>query len=208
MPLNLNRTAMPEQAPDVRSGNFDEVALGYSREDAMAEAARCLGCKNPLCEGGCPVSVPIRDFIASVKKGDIAEAYRINYQHQQPAGGMRAGMSPRKSSARRECVLSKKGAPIAIGRLERYVADWAMAHGMGDDVKAPQSNGHKVAVVGAGPAGLTCAGDLARKGYAVTVFEAFHKPGGVLIYGIPRISAAQSLGGAGNRHPQKAGGSV
>jgi len=192
MPLNLNRTAMPEQAPGVRSGNFDEVALGYSQEDAAAEAARCLGCKNPLCEGGCPVSVPIRDFIASVKKGDIAEAYRIiTSTNSLPAVCGR--VCPQEEQCEKECVLSKKGAPIAIGRLERYVADWAMAHGAGDDVKTPEPNGHKVAVVGAGPAGLTCAGDLARKGYAVTVFEAFHKPGGVLIYGIPEFRLPKAL---------------
>lgn len=192
MPLNLNRTAMPEQDPKTRVSNFYEVALGYTEEQARTEASRCLGCRNPLCEGGCPVQVPIRDFIAEIKKGDFAKAYRIiNETNSLPAVCGR--VCPQEEQCEKECVLAKKDAPIAIGRLERYAADWAMAHGLSDDVKPPEPNGHKVAVVGAGPAGLTCAGDLARRGYEATVFEAFHKPGGVLVYGIPEFRLPKSL---------------
>lgn len=185
MGLNLKRTPMSEQDPKVRATNFEEVAYGYTPEEAMEEAARCLNCKKPLCVRGCPVNIKIPEFIQYVKDGDFEKAYlKISEDSALPA--ICGRVCPQENQCEGECVLGRRGEPIAIGRLERFVADWAREHG----IKAKADivpNGHKVAVIGAGPAGLTCAGDLARLGYDVTIFEALHSPGGVLVYGIPEF---------------------
>ncbi len=185
MALNLNRTPMKEQEPKVRAHNFEEVALGYTPEEAILEASRCLNCKRPLCVGGCPVNVKIPAFIHEVAQGNFEEAYNIiNEDSSLPA--ICGRVCPQENQCEGVCVLEKRGAPIAIGRLERFIADWAMENGIKGNTEIV-SNGHKVAVIGAGPAGLTCAGDLARMGYDVTIFEALHSPGGVLVYGIPEF---------------------
>ena len=182
---------MPEQAPDIRNKNFDEVALGYTPETAVAEAKRCLQCKKPLCVQGCPVNVKIPEFIALVAEGKFEEAYRkIRETSALPAVCGR--VCPQERQCESKCVRGIKGEAVAIGRLERFCADYHMAHGK-DEEAVPVSNGHKVAVVGAGPAGLTCAGDLARMGYDVTVFEAFHVAGGVLMYGIPEFRLPKDI---------------
>ena len=182
---------MPEQAPEIRNKNFDEVALGYTPETAVAEAKRCLQCKKPLCVQGCPVNVKIPEFIALVAEGKFEEAYRkIRETSALPAVCGR--VCPQERQCESKCVRGIKGEAVAIGRLERFCADYHMAHGK-DEETAPVSNGHKVAVVGAGPAGLTCAGDLARNGYDVTVFEAFHVAGGVLMYGIPEFRLPKDI---------------
>ena len=182
---------MPEQAPDVRNKNFSEVALGYTAEDAVAEAKRCLQCKKPLCVAGCPVNVKIPEFIALVAEGKFEEAYRkIRETSSLPAVCGR--VCPQERQCESKCVRGIKGEPVAIGRLERFCADYHMAHGADEEINI-EKNGHKVAVVGAGPAGLTCAGDLARMGYDVTVFEAFHVAGGVLMYGIPEFRLPKEI---------------
>ena len=193
MPVNkqMENTPMPEQNPRVRAANFDEVATGYTAEMALNEAQRCLHCKNHPCVSGCPVNVQIPDFIARIAQGDFEGAYQtIRATNSLPAVCGR--VCPQESQCESKCVRGIKGEPVAIGRLERFAAD---AHMQGETECAvkPQPNGHKVAVVGSGPAGLTCAGDLARLGYAVTVFEAFHTAGGVLMYGIPEFRLPKAI---------------
>lgn len=183
--MSQYKVEMPVQDPLVRNKNFEEVALGYTPEMAMEEAARCLGCKHRPCVAGCPVSVQIPDFIARVAEGDFAGAYRVIRQtNALPAVCGR--VCPQESQCESRCVRGIKGEPVAIGRLERFVADWARENLAGEEV-SPAFNGHRVAVIGAGPAGLTCAGELAKLGYGVTIFEALHTPGGVLSYGIPEF---------------------
>ena len=182
---SMTRVPVREQEPKVRATNFEEVCLGYNDEEAKLEAERCLNCKNPLCMKGCPVSIHIPDFITKVKEGDIAGAADvIALSSALPAVCGR--VCPQETQCEGKCVRGIKGEPVSIGKLERYVADWAREH---DYVaaKAGEPNGKKVAVIGSGPAGLTCAGDLAKLGYDVTIFEAFHQPGGVLVYGIPEF---------------------
>ena len=179
------KNVMPEQDPNVRNKNFKEVALGYTPEQAMDEAKRCLNCKLRPCVGGCPVNVKIPDFIAKVAAGEFEEAYQvINQDSSLPAVCGR--VCPQESQCEKYCVRGKKGEPVGIGRLERFVADYHREHCTEAPAK-PVPNGHKVAIVGAGPAGLTCAGDLAKAGYDVTIFEALHLAGGVLVYGIPEF---------------------
>jgi len=179
------RVAMPAQDPKERIKNFNEVALGYTEDMAVAEAARCIGCKKPSCIQGCPVNVDIPGFIGKVKTKDFEDAIRIvKATNSLPA--ICGRVCPQEEQCEKYCILGKKGEPVAIGRLERFVADWEMARGVKKPT-VPPWNGKKVAVVGSGPAGLTCAGDLAKLGYKVTVFEALHAPGGVLIYGIPEF---------------------
>ena len=180
-----NKNPMPHQDPVVRAGNYDEVALGYTAEQAIDEAQRCLNCKNRPCVSGCPVQIQIPDFIAKVAEGDFEAAYRIITQDSAlPAVCGR--VCPQESQCESKCVRGIKHEAVGIGRLERFVADWHNAHAAEKPLR-PASNGHKVAVIGSGPAGLTCAGDLAKKGYQVTVFEALHLAGGVLVYGIPEF---------------------
>ena len=181
----LNRVPVREQEPQVRAANFEEVCLGYNEEEAKAEAARCLNCKNAQCMKGCPVSINIPAFIAQVKEGNFEEAYHIISQSSAlPAVCGR--VCPQESQCEGKCIRGIKGEPVAIGKLERFVADWARENDI-KPKKAEKLNGHKVAVIGSGPAGLTCAGDLAKLGYDVTIFEALHEAGGVLIYGIPEF---------------------
>ena len=189
--MSLTKNPMPSQDPNVRNKNFEEVALGYTEEQALDEAQRCLNCKNKPCMSGCPVMVHIPEFIAEVAKGNFEEAYQIiSATSALPAVCGR--VCPQESQCEKYCVRGKKGEPVGIGRLERFVADWHNAHCTAAPEK-PVSNGHKVAVIGSGPAGLTCAGDLARKGYDVTVFEALHLAGGVLVYGIPEFRLPKSI---------------
>ncbi|MGE4549704.1 MAG: NADPH-dependent glutamate synthase [Intestinibacillus sp.] len=189
--MNPKKMPMPEQEPDVRNKNFEEVTLGYTPEMAMEEAQRCLNCKHKPCVAGCPVQVQIPEFISLVAEGKFAEAAaKIKETSALPAVCGR--VCPQETQCECKCVRGIKGEPVAIGRLERFAADWAMANTGGKPVK-PEPNGHKVAVVGAGPAGLTCAGDLARMGYAVTVFEALHTAGGVLMYGIPEFRLPKEI---------------
>jgi len=186
--LNLNRVPMPKQPVAVRRRNFDEVALGYSEEQAIEEAGRCIQCKKPGCMKGCPVEVNIPEFIGAVREGDMPEAARIiKSTNSLPA--ICGRVCPQETQCEVACALNKKGAPSAIGRLERYVADWERAHPeVGEKQKERVAlNGKKVAVVGSGPAGLTCAADLSKLGYGVSIFEAFHVAGGVLMYGIPEF---------------------
>ena len=181
----LVRVPISEQDPKVRATNFDEVCLGYTEEEAVKEAERCLNCKNPRCVGGCPVSINIPAFIQEVKNRNFEKAYEIISQSSAlPAVCGR--VCPQESQCEGQCVRGIKGEAVAIGKLERFVADWARENGIKPHTDAPK-NGHKVAVIGSGPAGLTCAGDLARMGYDVTIFEALHKTGGVLVYGIPEF---------------------
>ena len=174
---------MPEQDPKVRATNFDEVALGYTAEMAAAEASRCLNCKNKPCVSGCPVNVRIPEFIAKVAEGDIEGAYKI-IKSTSSLPAVCGRVCPQETQCEAKCVRGIKGESVAIGRLERYVADYMSGK---ETAEKPKTNGKKVAVVGGGPSGLTCAGDLAKLGYEVTVFEAFHTAGGVLSYGIPEF---------------------
>jgi len=185
--MRMDKYPMPEQDPAVRSGNFEEVALGYTPETAVAEAQRCLNCRNPRCVTGCPVNVHIPQFIMKLAEGDFDGAYaEIVSTNSLPA--ICGRVCPQETQCEGMCVRAIKGESVAIGRLERFAADYHSAHGhSGGKPAKPAANGHRVAVVGSGPAGLTCAGDLARKGYDVTIFEAFHKAGGVLVYGIPEF---------------------
>ncbi|MBQ9685713.1 MAG: NADPH-dependent glutamate synthase [Oscillospiraceae bacterium] len=183
---------MPEQDPVVRATNFDEVALGYDAETAMKEAARCLDCKNSPCRSGCPVAVKIPRFLEKVREGDFDAAYDIiTSTNSLPAVCGR--VCPQEKQCESKCVRGIKGESVGIGRLERFVADYHMAKEQKDEVKVPESNGHKIAVIGSGPAGLTCAGDLCKLGYDVTIFEAFHKSGGVLVYGIPQFRLPKEI---------------
>ncbi len=189
--MRPDKNPMPHQDPQARAANFDEVALGYTQEQAVDEAQRCLNCKNSPCVSGCPVQIRIPEFIAKVAEGDFEGAYQIIVQDSAlPAVCGR--VCPQESQCEAKCVRGIKGEPVAIGRLERFVADWHNANAAGKPVK-PAPNGHKVAVIGSGPAGLTCAGDLAKKGYDVTVFEALHLAGGVLVYGIPEFRLPKSI---------------
>ena len=191
--MSPKKVPMPAQDPKVRARNFDEVALGYTEEMAKAEAARCLHCKNRPCVAGCPVNVQIPDFIAKVSEGDFAAAYEIIARtNSLPAVCGR--VCPQESQCEAKCVRGIKGEPVGIGRLERFVADWYMKNGGVKTVTPPQ-NGHRVAVIGAGPAGLTCAGDLARMGYKVTVYESLQTAGGVLMYGIPEFRLPKAIVG-------------
>ena len=189
--MRLDKNEMPSQDPNVRNKNFLEVALGYTEEQALDEAARCLHCKNHPCVDGCPVNVRIPEFIAKIVERDYEGAYQVIHQTSSlPAVCGR--VCPQESQCEMHCVRGKKGDPVGIGRLERFVADWHNAHST-EAPEKPQPNGHKVAVVGSGPAGLTCAGDLAKKGYEVTVFEALHLAGGVLVYGIPEFRLPKAI---------------
>ena len=189
--MSLKKNPMPSQDPQVRSGNFDEVALGYTEAQAQDEAQRCLHCKNKPCMQGCPVMVHIPDFIAKVAEGDFEAAYQI-IAATSALPAVCGRVCPQESQCEKYCVRGIKGESVGIGRLERFVADWHREHTAAAPEK-PASNGHKVAVVGSGPAGLTCAGDLARKGYDVTVFEALHLAGGVLVYGIPEFRLPKAI---------------
>ncbi len=188
--MNPKKNPMPTQPPKERAKNFFEVATGYSKETAIDEALRCLNCKNMPCVGGCPVKIHIPAFIEKVKEGDFEKAYDIIAESSSlPAVCGR--VCPQETQCEAKCVRGIKGEPVGIGRLERFVADWKAEHG--GNIKKPQSNGKRVAVIGSGPAGLTCAGDLAKKGYEVTVFEALHTAGGVLSYGIPEFRLPKKI---------------
>ena len=181
----FKRIPVREQEPKVRATNFEEVCLGYNQEEAMEEAQRCLGCKKPKCVEGCPVSINIPGFIEEIKEGKIEEAYKvIGLSSALPA--ICGRVCPQESQCEGKCIRGVKGEAVSIGKLERFVADYALEHDI-KPVGAEVKNGHKVAVIGSGPSGLTCAGDLAKMGYDVTIFEALHKAGGVLVYGIPEF---------------------
>ena len=189
--MSLQKHPMPEQEPSVRARNFREVALGYTREIAIEEAERCLHCKNMPCVSGCPVNVPIPAFIDHIKNGDIIGAYQvIRSQNALPA--ICGRVCPQESQCESKCVRGIKGEPVAIGRLERFAADTAMAEGAAKTEKKPAC-GKKAAVIGSGPAGLTCAGELAKAGWDVTIYEALHTAGGVLMYGIPEFRLPKAL---------------
>ena len=191
--MSMTKNPIPEQEPLVRNKNFDEVALGYTEEIAIDEAKRCLNCRQHPCVNGCPVNVRIPEFIAKVAEGEFEEAYKIiTSTNSLPAVCGR--VCPQEHQCEGKCVRGIKGESVGIGRLERFVADWHAAHADPTaKVEKPVSNGHRVAVVGSGPAGLTCAGDLARMGYEVTVYELFHKAGGVLVYGIPEFRLPKAI---------------
>ena len=181
----MTRVPIREQDPKVRATNFEEVCLGYNEEEAVEEAKRCLNCKNPLCVQGCPVSINIPAFIQKVKERKFEEAYQI-ISESSALPAVCGRVCPQESQCEGKCIRGIKGEPVSIGKLERFVADWARENGI-KPKKAEKMNGHKVAVIGSGPAGLTCAGDLAKLGYEVTIFEALHEAGGVLSYGIPEF---------------------
>ena len=186
----MKKVPVREQAPDVRNKNFDEVCLGYNEEEAVEEATRCLNCKNAQCVKGCPVSINIPEFIHNVKEKNFAEAYKtIGKSSALPAVCGR--VCPQESQCEGKCIRGIKGEAVSIGKLERFVADWARENNIKPE-KSAESNGRKVAVIGSGPSGLTCAGDLAKMGYDVTIFEALHEPGGVLVYGIPEFRLPKS----------------
>ena len=188
----IPRQPMPEQAPDVRRRNFDEVPFGYSREQAVKEAERCLQCKRPSCIDGCPVSVDIPGFIRLIKEGDFRKSiHKIWGKNALPAVCGR--VCPQENQCEGVCIIGKKGDPVAIGNLERFVADLEREQGKGDLPSKAEPTGKKVGVVGSGPSGLTVAGDLILKGHDVTIFEAFHKPGGVLVYGIPEFRLPKEI---------------
>lgn len=190
--MSLMKHPMPEQDVEKRIHNFDEVALGYDAETAIAEAKRCLNCADPLCRTGCPVSVRIPEFIAKVAEGDFDAAYEIlTSTNTLPAVCGR--VCPQEKQCESKCIRGKKGESVGIGRLERFVADYHIAKNEASSYDLPELNGHKVAVIGSGPSGLTCAGDLRKMGYDVTVFEAFHKSGGVLVYGIPQFRLPKEI---------------
>ena len=185
MAKGLNRVPVREQEPKVRATNFDEVCLGYNKDEAVEEAQRCLGCKNAKCITGCPVNINIPAFIAQVKEGNFEKAYQI-IGESSALPAVCGRVCPQETQCEGRCIRGMKGEAVSIGKLERFVADWAKENGI-KPVPAAQKNGHKVAVIGSGPSGLTCAGDLAKMGYDVTIFEALHKAGGVLVYGIPEF---------------------
>ncbi len=191
MAINPKKHEMPTQEPQVRAHNFKEVALGYTEDIAFEEATRCLNCKNRPCVQGCPVNIAIPDFISKMKEKDWEGAYQVISQTSSlPAVCGR--VCPQESQCESKCTLGIKFEPVGIGRLERFVADWHNAHSDGP-TEIPAPNGHKVAVVGSGPSGLTCAGDLAKKGYKVSIFEALHTAGGVLVYGIPEFRLPKTI---------------
>ncbi len=191
MAINPKKHEMPTQAPEVRAHNFSEVALGYTAEIAVEEAKRCLNCKNQPCVNGCPVNINIPDFISRIKESDFEGAYQIIAQSSSlPAVCGR--VCPQETQCESKCTVGIKFEPVGIGRLERFVADWHNENSK-EAPDVPKANGHKVAVVGSGPSGLTCAGDLAKKGYSVSVFEALHTAGGVLVYGIPEFRLPKAI---------------
>lgn len=181
----MKKVPVREQDAKVRATNFEEVCLGYNKEEAMEEAARCINCKNAQCIKGCPVAINIPGFIEKVKDGDIEAAYQV-ISEASALPAVCGRVCPQESQCEGKCIRGIKGEPVSIGKLERFVADWATENGI-KPVGAKEKNGKKVAVIGSGPAGLTCAGDLAKMGYDVTIFEALHEPGGVLVYGIPEF---------------------
>ena len=181
----LKKVPVREQAPKVRATNFEEVCLGYNKEEAMEEANRCLGCKKAKCMEGCPVSINIPGFVHEVKEGNFEKAYQI-IGESSALPAICGRVCPQETQCEGRCIRGMKGEAVSIGKLERFVADWAKENGI-KPVPAAQKNGHRVAVIGSGPSGLTCAGDLAKMGYDVTIFEALHKAGGVLVYGIPEF---------------------
>ena len=190
--MSMEKNPMPEQDPEIRSHNFDEVALGYDAEVAMKEAQRCLDCKNAPCRSGCPVAVKIPRFLEKVRDGDFDAAYEIiTSTNSLPAVCGR--VCPQEKQCESKCVRGLKGESVGIGRLERFVADYHMAKTDRPAPAVPESNGHRIAVIGSGPAGLTCAGDLRKLGYDVTIYEAFHKSGGVLVYGIPQFRLPKEI---------------
>ena len=181
----MKKVPVREQDPKVRATNFEEVCLGYNEEEARAEASRCLKCKNPKCVGGCPVSIDIPGFIKEVQEGNYEEAAKV-IAKSSALPAVCGRVCPQESQCEGQCIRGIKGEPISIGKLERFVADWSRENGFVP--AAPEkTNGKKVAVIGSGPSGVTCAGDLAKMGYEVTIFEALHEPGGVLTYGIPEF---------------------
>ena len=190
--LKTPRHPMPTQKSDVRSHNFEEVALGYDEATAMAEANRCLGCKGMPCVAGCPVKIHIPAFIAEVAKGDFEEAYRV-ISEASTLPAVCGRVCPQETQCEGRCVRGVKSESVAIGRLERFVADYHSAHAKAAEIKTPAPGAQKVAVIGSGPSGLTCAGDLARLGYDVTIFEALHLAGGVLVYGIPEFRLPKAI---------------
>ncbi len=191
MPIIPKKHEMPTQAPEVRARNFSEVALGYTAEVAVEEAKRCLNCKNRPCVEGCPININIPDFISRIKEADFEGAYQvINKSSSLPAVCGR--VCPQETQCESKCSLGIKFEPVGIGRLERFVADWHNEN-VHEAPAAPRANGHRVAIVGSGPSGLTCAGDLAKKGYKVTVYEALHTAGGVLLYGIPEFRLPKAI---------------
>ena len=201
--MSLKKTPMPQQDPIERAKNFEEVTLGYTPEQAMEEASRCLNCKNPLCRSGCPVNVPIPGFIQKVAEGKFEEAYEVlTSANLLPAVCGR--VCPQEKQCESKCVRGIKGEAVSIGALERFVADYHRTHKVSEAKPAP-SNGHKVAVIGSGPSGLACAGSLATRGYEVTVYEAFHKAGGVLVYGIPEFRLPKAIVQAEIEHLQALG---
>ena len=181
----FKRVPVREQDASERAHNFEEVCYGYNAEEAMAEASRCIGCKNAPCMGGCPVSINIPGFIAKVKEGNFAEAFQI-ISESSALPAVCGRVCPQETQCEHRCIRGIKGEAVSIGKLERFVADWARENGIKPE-PAKEKNGKKVAVIGAGPSGVTCAGDLAKMGYDVTIFEALHEPGGVLVYGIPEF---------------------
>ena len=189
--MSLKKNEMPVQAPETRNKNFSEVALGYTEEQAKDEAARCLHCKNMPCVAGCPVKIRIPDFIKATAEGDFEKAYQI-IAKDSSLSAVCGRVCPQETQCESKCIRGIKGEPVGIGRLERFVSDYHNAHGCDIPEKEP-SNGKKVAVIGSGPAGLSCAGELAKRGYDVTVFEALHVAGGVLVYGIPEFRLPKSI---------------
>ena len=189
-PKMLVKVPVREQDPKVRATNFDEVCYGYNAEEAVEESERCLHCKNAKCIQGCPVSINIPEFIAAIRKNDFKEAYNV-ISESSALPAVCGRVCPQESQCEGQCIRGIKGEPVSIGKLERFTADWAREQGIRPE-PAKEKNGHKVAVIGAGPSGLTCAGDLARLGYDVTIFEALHKAGGVLSYGIPEFRLPKS----------------
>ena len=181
----MHKVPVREQAPDVRNKNFEEVCYGYNAEEATEEAKRCLNCKNARCIEGCPVSINIPAFIHQLTQGDVKEAYRI-ISESSALPAVCGRVCPQETQCEGRCIRGIKGEPVSIGKLERFTADWARENGV-EPEKPAAKNGKRVAVIGSGPSGLTCAGDLAKKGYDVTIFEALHQPGGVLVYGIPEF---------------------
>ncbi len=191
--IDLNRVAMPKQSAEARRQNFSEVALGYTADDASREAARCIECKARNCVAGCPVAIDIPEFVTAVKSGNLGEAAQI-IKRTNALPGICGRVCPQESQCEAVCTLAKKGAPVAIGRLERFVADWGLGHHVDVEQTVVQPpTGKRVAVIGSGPAGLTCAAELARMGHSVTIFESLHVAGGVLMYGIPEFRLPKSI---------------